>query len=340
MKKTIVFICFDDEYVNAIEYKFSHLVERKADVVFITNLNALNDYITKQPEFDILIAPSECEINEIRISKDIKLYYLTDIIENADNPQYIYKYCSAKTMVEKIGSELLVQDEQGNEKETKIIGIISAAGGTGNTVMALSVAHGLRKKGNRVLYISTVPYQDYSYYLKCNSYLSNNFCYQCSVNIKGAVKMLEQEIKNDEFDYMPPFKNLPISYHIDFSSYVQFIDYFRKNNLYDFIVIEVSTEPQLEKISFLKDCYKCVMVTTQDKTTVQKTKAFLSGIVDKKNNLLMVCNKYCKEKTDYLFDSGLLEKYELGDYVKEYSKEDEWIKIRDLNIAKKIISCF
>lgn len=339
MKKTIVFICLDEEYVNAIEYRFSHFVEKKADVIFITNLDSLNDFLTGHNTIDILIMPVECEINATAISNNIRIFYLTESKENLDNPQKIYKYCSIRAMIEKLGLEFLEQEESDNKKETKVIGVISASGGTGKTVAALSVAYGLRKKGNNVLYVSTTPYQDYSYYLNCNSFLSENFCYQCSVNIKGAVKMIEKEIKNEDFDYIPPFKNLPISYHIDFPSYLQFVDYFKRNNLYDYIIVELSSELQLDKAAFLNDCYKSVIVTLQDNISVQKTKAFLSSIVDNNSNLMIICNKYNKDKRDYLMNSGLLEKYEFGDYIKEFPNGLELKDIKNLNVYDKVIRC-
>lgn len=338
MKKTIVFICLDEEYVNAIEYKFSHLVEKKAEVIFITNLNAFNDFITKQYMIDILILPVECELNKT-IYNNIRIFYLTDSKENEDNPQIIYKYCTAKSMVEKISSDFLEQDEADSIKGTKVIGVVSSAGGTGKTVMSLAIAYGLRENGYRVLYISATPYQDYSYYLNCNSFLSEKFCYQCSVNIKGAAKMLEHEVKKEDFDYIPPFKNLPISYHIDFSSYLQFVDYFKRNNLYDYIIVELSSELQLDKAAFLNDCYKCVIVTLQDNISVQKTKAFLSSIVDNNSNLMIICNKYNKDKRDYLMNSGLLEKYEFGDYIKEFPNGLELKDIKNLNVFDKVIRC-
>ena len=45
-KKNILFVCFDDEYITTIEYKFAQLVDQQANVEFISEENAFHHALT------------------------------------------------------------------------------------------------------------------------------------------------------------------------------------------------------------------------------------------------------------------------------------------------------
>lgn len=67
---------------------------------------------------------------------------------------------------------------------------------------------------------------------------------------KNALKIIQDEIKNEGFDFLPPFKNLPVSYQMKFSVYSQIVDYLRDKNIYDYIVVELSSELEADKLVF------------------------------------------------------------------------------------------
>lgn len=86
---------------------------------------------------------------------------------------------------------------------------------------------------------------------------------------------------------MPPFKNLPVSYQMKFSVYSQIVDYLRDKNIYDYIVVELSSELEADKLVFLKNCDWKVLLTTQDKIAVGKLEALLSNMLDFDRNILI-----------------------------------------------------
>lgn len=337
-KKNILFVCFDDEYITTIEYKFAQLVAQQASVEFISDEKAFQRVLSMQKKFDIMILPKGISVDRSDIYRNTKKYYLIDEAQGNASVD-IYKYYSVKNIIEKIDSTLINHDISDGSKGTKVVGVFSVAGGTGKTIASLSIAQKLACEGKRVLYISTVSHQDFSYYLNCGEVLGTAFCYQCSINVKNALKIVQQEIKNEDFDFLPPFKNLPVSYQMTFDTYVQIINYLKINNSYDYIVVELSSELQPEKLTFLKNCDRKIFITTQDMAAVKKLEAFLSNMLDFNQNLVFVCNRYKKEQYDYLSASNVLRNYEFAEFIEEYEGTFEPDNVKASQLFNKTVLC-
>ncbi|MCM1082608.1 MAG: AAA family ATPase [Clostridium sp.] len=338
-KKNILFVCFDDEYIITIEYKFAQLVGQQANVEFISEEKAFQRVLSMQKKFDIMILPKNISVDKLDIYRNTKKYYLIDDVAEGNAPEYIYKYYSVKNIIEKIDSTLMNHDMSEGSKGTKVVGVFSVAGGTGKTIAALSISNKLACEGKRVLYISTVAHQDFSYYLNCGEVLGAAFCYQCSINVKNALKIVQQEIKTEGFDFLPPFKNLPVSYQMTFETYVQIINYFKNNNSYDYIVVELSSELHADKLAFLKNCDRKIFITTQDMVAVKKLEAFLSNMLDFNQNLVFVCNRYKKEQYDYLSASDVLRNYEFSEFIEEYQGALALENVKNSQLFNKTVIC-
>ncbi len=337
IKKSIVFAAFDEEYVATIEFKLAKLTEERASIEFITDAGCLEAFLERPKKIDVLILPYGIPLPHPEAFSKTSIYYLTEEEMDAENPAYIYKYYSVKRMLEKIDSGLITEAE--SEKGTKVVGVFSASGGTGKTITALTLAHKLMKKGKRVIYISTVPYQDFTYYIDDASVLGTAFCYQCSINIKNALKIIQDEVKNEGFDFLPPFKNLPVSYQMKFSVYSQIVDYLRDKNIYDYIVVELSSELEADKLVFLKNCDWKVLLTTQDKIAVGKLEALLSNMLDFDRNILILCNRYKYNQPDFLSGAQLLQKYEFSEFIEEYNAPLDLEMTKNSQLFDRTILC-
>lgn len=328
-KKNIVFVSFDEEYIATIEYKFAKLVEEKASVEFITDRGIFQRLMKMPKKIDVLIVPYGSVIEHPEMFSKTRIYYLTENEAPQGEGTFIYKYYSVKSIVEKIDSGLIGDTSANNTRGTKVVSVFSVAGGTGNTLTALAIAYKLSRKGKRVMYVSTVPHQDFEYYLKSDEVLGTAFSYQCSINMKNALKILQNEIKTEDFDYLPPFKNLPVSYQMKFNMYTQIIEYIKNKNIYDYIVVELSSDLQPEKLVFLKECDRSVIVTTQDKIAVGKLEAFLNHMLDYNQNMVILCNRYKRNQMDYLSGGEILRKYEFSEFIEEFET------VPDLDTVKK-----
>lgn len=328
VKKNIVFVSFDNEYVATIEYKFAKLIKDKATVEFVTEQSVFNSLMNIPKKIDVLIIPSSINIAHPELFSKTKIYYLTENQADESNPVYIYKYNSVKSIVQKIDANLIADVRDADNKGTKVVGVFSVAGGTGKTLTALALAHKIKQKGKRVIYVSTVPHQDFEYYINSGNVLGTAFCYQCTINIKNALKLIQGEICNIGFDYLPAFKNLPVSYQMKFDAYAQIVKSIKESNMYDYIIVELSSELQSEKLGFLKECDRAVVVTSQDRVAIGKLETFLGNMLDFNQNIVILCNRFKRNQFDYLSSSENLRRYEISEYIEEFTET------LDLNMIK------
>ncbi len=320
LKKNILFVSFDKEYISTIEYKFASFVKEKAEVSFITDKITFSSFMMMPKRVDVLIIPYGTVIEHPEAFSNTKIYYLMDEEREGSGAEYIYKFYSVKSIVERIDQSLIVDANGPGSKGTKLIGVFSASGGSGTTITALTIAKKLKNKGKRVMYISTTPHQDFSYYIEGVGEQDVAFSYQCSINIKNALKIIVPEIRIKGFDYLPPFKNLPVSYKVGFNAYAEIIDYLKGLNIYDHIVVELSPEAQTEKMMFMQRCDKLLAVTTQDKIAVNKLKTFIGSMPDLGKQVVILCNRYRKNNKDYLTEAEYFRKYEISEYIEEYEQ--------------------
>lgn len=337
-KKSIVFVSFDEEYISVIEYKFTCLVEKSASVEFISDKNSFKRLMNIPRKIDILIVPEGTMISHPDAYSKTKIFYLTDNKEDNEQKGYIYKYYSVKSIVEKLGIDLVMDGE--GAKGTRVIGVYSVAGGTGKTITSLVLSYKLRKKGKRVLYISTVPQQDFSYYIDSDSSLSSSFSYQCSINMKNALKTIDGEIVNGDFEFLPKFKNLPVSYQISFDTYMQIVTYMKMKNVYDYIIVEMSSDIQQSKLKFMSECDKVIFVTTQDEVAVRQMETLIDSMSDNSAEVLIVCNRAVKMREDYLKSSFLSKHFEVVERIDEYGKPLTYDTVKDSVLFKNLISVF
>lgn len=319
--KKIVFAYFDEEYISTIECKIAKFIGQNVELEFLTDEVCIRQYFANGEKMDILVLPEVMRgffgdsVNAARI------FYLTEENPNVSSEHVdadtIYKYASIRYLVGKLDNTLLGQAAENDQKGTKLIGISSVGGGCGKTLSSMAIAYELSHKGNRVLYINTQPLQDFEYYLACTETLSDEFAYQCTINIRNALKMLRQEIKQKGFDYLPPFRKLPLTYQVGFDTYVEMIHYLKKKKLYDYIVIELSDEVTTEKLSFMQECENVVFVTTQEKVAVYKLENLLDHLTGIHDKTIILCNRFQRDRKNFLSGSSLSSQYAVSEFVEE-----------------------
>lgn len=342
INKKIVFVSMDEDYISSVEYKLVEIIGKNAEIEFITDIEYFRFFTSVPKKIDVLIMPYAMRgdgINKLNVGK---IFYLTEEQLQAENDmenQIIYKYGSVRYLVEKLDINLLVEKEKCGKEGTKTISVYSVNGGCGKTLTALSIAYNLYKKGNRVLYVSTEYMQDFEFYLNSNEKLSEEFVYQCSMNIKNALKILTKEIKTCGFDYIPPFRKIPITYQIDFDIYYDFVNYMKNKNAYDYIVVELSEELSSKKVAFMQECERNLMVTSQGQVAVNKLESFLDNTAGFEEKLIILCNRCVDNKQNYLEISPLATKCEICEYVDEYAIELTFEDIKKYDLFSKTTLC-
>lgn len=341
--KKIVFVCFDDDYITALECKMAEIIGNSADIEFITDVRYFQRYMSIPKRIDILVVPEGMKATLTDKVNVGKILYLTEEdIQDKNGGQYdemIYKFGSVRYLVEKIDGNIFDNPDKEVKKGTKVISVFSVGGGCGKTVTSIAIAHNLYKKGNRVLYVSTQPMQDFDFYLPGTAKLSSEFSYQCTINIKNALKMLMKEIKSEGFDYIPAFSKLPSTYQVNFETYVDMIEYIRQRNMYDYIVVELSPQISSEQNAFMHNCYRTLVVTTQERVAVRKLETFLDSMAGFSDKVTILCNRVRQNLKNYLENSNIAAKYEISEYVVEGQWEINLQVIRDYQYFNRTTVC-
>jgi MinD-like ATPase involved in chromosome partitioning or flagellar assembly len=156
--------------------------------------------------------------------------------------------------------------------------------------------------------------------------------------MKNALKTVENEIVNEDFEYLPKFKNLPVSYQVTFDTYMQIVSYMKGKNVYDYIIVEMSSDIQPGKLKFMNECDKVVFVTTQDAVAVGQLETLIDSMSENSAEALIVCNRYMKGRQDYLKGSFLARHFEVVEQIDEYGKPLTYDNVKDSVLYKNLVS--
>ena len=114
--KKIVFVCFDNDYITALEFKMAEIVGNSADIEFITDVIYFQQYMSIPRRIDILVMPEgmkEALTNKVNVGK---ILYLTDEILQEEQDDLVYKYGSVRYLVEKIDNKIFDNAEKDIKK--------------------------------------------------------------------------------------------------------------------------------------------------------------------------------------------------------------------------------
>lgn len=340
-KLNMLVVCRDEEYIKSIEYRLAEALAEKVDVSFISDYESLKVYNAQPKDIDILMIEEEL-YEEVISRQDCKSVYLLvddeNIVnrqENAGNSNFVYKYSSIRVIIDKIGGTLLQQRENTTNMNTKLISVYSPIGGSGKTTVAVGLANQLGMKQYKVLYINTEPLSDYRLILNEAEYMPEQVGYQCGMQEEKAAEEMLKHVKKKEFEYFLPWKRMLPAYGIDAKQLMKIATYIQKKNIYDHIVIELSGEIQEEKLNFLYESDRVVLVAKQDKKTVEKLKQFMGNVVEWKGLGVIVCNFYDAVKENFLIEAQGKLKYSICEYIDSMNEEPELQMMTDLHILEK-----
>lgn len=324
----ILFVDIDEEYLMRLVMKFIDELGDKVDITMITELNYLKQYLEEPHEINILIIKDSLYGKQFERFSIDEVYILTEneILDeqSATKQNTIYKYSSIGHIYTKIASlSSLDKLDMDDALIGKLIMIYSPIGGSGKTYTALGIAKALAALNKRVLYINVESVQDFNYYLQDKSYVSKEFEQAMIRQSESLMEQFRASIKNDEFDYLPPFEQSTIALNITSSSYQQFIEKIRELGIYDFIIVEISAEFTQDNVVYMRMADKVLIVTAQDAFSTFKLERFLINIdYAGQDKFVVICNAYEEDQENYLVDRSQMKKYQIMEYIRKEKIQD------------------
>ncbi len=307
-KPLIVIVDKDEGHLTPLEMKIIETLRDNAEIEIISDESYFEEYFTKPRTIDILVIDDSFYSEALHMHNIDKTYVLTEDFDKQDEAinssreaAYLYKYCKQSVLLDRI-----IPSEWGgslakNNKAPQIITVVSPAGGTGSTTIAMGICSCMKQNLKRVLYLNTENYQNFHYYLKNKTTLPIEACTELQKKDGSTYEKIKQYLLKEEFVYLPPLKSAKDSLGVLDSAYSNIARGAKLSNDFDFIVVDVGNGLSNDMLHFLSYVDKVFVVLNQNAHTAFKLGTFKRNVnCDDTDKFIMVCNNYEKEKANAL----------------------------------------
>ncbi|RDU25146.1 AAA family ATPase [Anaerosacchariphilus polymeriproducens] len=306
----ICVITQDESYINILENKLINELENFALLHIITDMEFLEEFLKEYQKIDVLIVAEELYGENFK-KHDIKnIIFITNEREKQNNLDslgqdvYVYKYQGINEIyayIDKvISTRLGIQTEI--KEETKMIGIYSPVGGIGKTTTAIRIANALSKENKKVLYMNIESVQTFSQIFHAAEVLEEGVVSFIKSRDKKLNEVVSKLIRsNRKFDYVLPLRQSMPMYGLELEDYSYFIKCCKENLLYDYIILDMSTELNLITSGVMELADKVVILIGQDKASMYKINYLMTQIDCSQNSHFKLwCNKYDSKKSNFI----------------------------------------
>jgi cellulose biosynthesis protein BcsQ len=335
-KYTIVIADTDETYISPLEMKFAEELSAKVELEIITEEVYFNEYFASARNIDMLVISEDLYTSEIQ-KHDIKSIYV--LVENSESAgaeesadseirlavKRVFKYSSISEIYAEITFDSLrnLPSSDSPVHGSTVVMIYSAIGGAGKTTTALGLCACLANNFKRVLYIDAETLQTYFYYLKDKSPLSSSVYSEFRPDNSDLFGRIKHYVRNEKFDYVPPFPSAIFGSDINLDSYNALITSAKASNEYDYIIVDTDSSLNEEKTKLLSLADKAVILVNQDKYSVIKTSALLGSVnLGDKDKYAFVCAKFHSDKPNETLDDGSKDSFVLSEYIEYIDQID------------------
>lgn len=323
MKKPhIVIVDEDKTFVFSLAAKFISDLYEKIDLELITDHDYYNAYFSQPRKIDILLI-SESLYSEKMSNQDINTIFVlaeNDVITGNNSANYISKYSSPASIFNEVMAKTLQMfNLRTNARQTsKVIVVTSASGGTGKTTISFGVASSLTKKGRRVLYLDAEMLQTFQHLMTNKTPIIKNDIYSLIKQQPASIyKNLQQSIRTEIFNYLPPFKMGLKSMNMDDSVFLNMIDQAKKSKDYDYIIVDTDHCFDERKTKLLNIADMVVVVVNPTFHSLLSANTLFSNLENTNTDkYVCVCNR-ATDPTEDLDDRYHIA-YNINENVEEF----------------------
>ncbi len=331
-KPRIIIVDNDENYIIPLQIKFINDYYEKVDLEFITDKNYFDELFSTPQQADILIVADSMYDSKLKRHNISHIFTMTEqetSNETGDlNITYIFKYKAINDIFNEIkGKSANTLENQTEHKETQIIMVYSASGGTGKTTVSMGICGVLSKKYKKVLYINASRMHAFQYNLSNSSYISSNEIYSKLASDTGDIySSIKHTIRNEKFSYLPPFKAALMSLGIPYSMYINLIKDAKQSNEYDYIVVDTDVVFDEDKAELMNIADKVLIITDQTRKSVYATNILVTNInCTNSDKFLFICNNFNDDKYNALLSKEFEIRFVVNDYIGSLEEYDEVI---------------
>ncbi len=321
-KPLIVIADTDDKYLATLEYKFLSELDDEIELELISSREYMETFFQTPKTAEIVAVCEEFYNKDLQRHNISNLFVLSESETFGSTEDlsvnHVYKY----TGIKEIYNELMYRSRDKiskagmAEKETRVISLYSAIGGSGKTGLGIGLAESLAQNHRKVLYINTESIQAFGMYLKDSSGMPNDGIRAIKDDLNHVYTNVRHFIRKEGFFYLPPFQMTLDALNLNFSIYQNLIQTAKESKEYDFIIVDIESGYDRERIELLQKADKVLLILMQDVQSVKKTEYLLQNIEFRdREKYMIICNKYDDAKENAYFQSEMQTRFILNEYI-------------------------
>lgn len=321
-KPFVVLADLDANYLVPLEDKLTEELYDQIELEIITDKQYFDEFFSTPRKIDTLIICSSLFSQNLLRHNITDFFVLTEDandIESSENITRIFKYSSTKEIFNQIlykNKEIL--NVQFSHKETEVIVVTSAVGGSGKTTLSLALCENLARNHKRVFYFSTDIMQGFAYYLQNKTALSNDIVRVFSESDEKLYSGVMPYLRNEGFTYLPPFSRNILSMGLENKIYNRLIEAVKSAKDFDYIVVDTDLNLDESKAEMIQKADKVIITVLQDAYSTYKTE-YLVKNMDCRNNekFVFVCNAFRRDIDNEYMLSSIGQQFIITEYVDE-----------------------
>lgn len=309
----------DLSYLLRLQIRLLEGVNGDAEIEAITDKDYFASYFSVPRDAGCLILCESFYSEELLKHNIDNIVVLTeDLDEQAPEDgkiRRVLKYSSLNQIFNQIKSVLTSRLVIDQKTDAEVLTFYSSSGGTGKTLLSLSMARYLADKHYRVLFINTESIQSFNFYLKDDSTISDRVMMTLETSSASAYDLLRNSIKNEGFSYLPAFP-APLSFYgMGKDFFPPLIHDASVSRNYDYIIVDTDSIFDDATADIIKRSDRVFFVTDPEEQTISTADRFMSAIDKRPGQYVFVRNNYI---TDGKSETEQLDRMAVDHYVPHF----------------------
>lgn len=322
-KSTIIIADSDEKYLSSLEIKFLEQLGDEIELEVISQREYFNSYFSIPRTVSVLVVSEELYTSELQRHNIDNVFVLTENVDEGGTEdlsvERIFKYSNADDIYKQIVAKSKLSPFTHKARETTVAVVCSAAGGVGKTSVALGICSALAKGYNKVLYVNAQVINDFQCNVKNSLPLPNNSISEFLNPDASLFNRVSHTVRNEGFDYLPPFSMALPSFGVDCSVYLEFVKSAKATKKYDVIVVDTDSSFDKFKTDLITYADKVLIITMQNTNSVFATNMLLKNITcNDSEKFHFICNGFDEKAFNALVDGDVKPNFVVDEHIKHY----------------------
>ncbi|MBP2000560.1 cellulose biosynthesis protein BcsQ [Paenibacillus shirakamiensis] len=289
----IVLAVQDEQYIEPfLHYVSQSEFAEQFRITAFSQWQAFEHYhLTEEEVADAIVAEPMFKDKWNALSgRELPWIILSEEFTGSEGDERLFKYQSLPVLLQTLSDQLVRplarRQVRGSPTSTEVIGIYSAAGGSGKTTVALQMSRQMGSEGNKVLYLNLEAVSSVSW--GSSTQQEGPDLARLLYDLKAANERKESlQISPAEYvnyqvhvqaEVYEPLANMDEMMEMRHQDMQHLLQYLVESARYDQIILDMDSYPSEATQSALDQCDQIVWLLTDDSGSLQKNSRWLSHL--------------------------------------------------------------